>query len=606
MELKVLPANIANLIAAGEVVQRPASVVKELMENSLDAGADKISVILTDSGKTLIQVIDNGKGMSPEEAVLCFERHATSKIASADDLEQIMTFGFRGEALASIASVADVVLKTKREQDEVGCEVHFAESKLVSKSDIALTKGTNFAVRNLFYNVPARRKFLKSENVELRHVIEEFTRVALTRPDVDFSFSHNGKDVFVLRPAKSLKFRILDILGSGVVGDLVDIDAKTNLVEISGFIGKPDSAKKTLGNQYLFVNGRFFKSLYLHKAVMKAYEDMIPEGATPSYFIYLKVDAHSIDVNIHPSKTEIKFEDDNIISQVLSASIKEALGKNAFGASLDFDMGEVVNMPVIGKHFDEYRPAKAPTVSVDPNYNPFNEKTELGEQKSFDFRDYSTQSSSYSLPSQSIIDKREDYGKLFEEKTVPTSQIIVVQGKYIITPVKSGLMTVNIKRARERILYERFLRAFSKNAHITQNSLFPVQVQVGLDNRIIFDEHTDLLTSLGFDIRPFGNDTVVVNGVPEGFSIETSKVYAMVSDLLIILSEDYSALQEMLETSIAEKFAILGASVGDNLTSPLEAQNLLDLLFSCENSEYTSSGHKILTVLTIDDLDKKF
>ena len=319
------------MIAAGEVVQRPASVVKELVENAVDAGADQVTVVIQDAGRTLIQVIDNGCGMSPDQAVLCFERHATSKLRSAEDLHNILTFGFRGEALASIAAVAEVTLKTRREEDEVGCQVDFADSQHLSTQEIAAPRGANFSVRNLFYNVPARRKFLKSDNVEFKHVVTEFIRVALTRPDIGFTLTHNGKDIYVLRPAKSLKFRIQDVLGGNVAKEIVDIKAETSVVGIYGFAGRPDMARKGLGNQYFFVNGRYFRSPYLHKAVMKAYENLIPEGVTPSYFVYLEIDPQSIDVNIHPTKTEIKFEDDSVVFQILYACIKESLGKNSAG-----------------------------------------------------------------------------------------------------------------------------------------------------------------------------------------------------------------------------------------------------------------------------------
>ena len=330
MDLRILPGNIANMIAAGEVVQRPASVVKELVENAVDAGASQITVIITDSGRTLIQVIDDGCGMAPDDAVLCFERHATSKIYDAEDLNNIMTFGFRGEALASIAAVAEVTLKTRTADEGIGCQVEFAASEHVSTTEAATPKGTNISVRNLFYNVPARRKFLKSDNVEFRHIVEEFTKVALTRPEIAFTLMHNGKNIFVLGKAKSTKFRIMDLLGQNVVGDIVDVSAETSVVRLSGFVGRPDSAKKTLGNQFFFVNGRYFRSPYFHKAVMKAYEGLIPEGVTPSYFIFMEVDPHSVDVNISPTKTEVKFEDDTFIFQVILAAIPD-LCRSMFG-----------------------------------------------------------------------------------------------------------------------------------------------------------------------------------------------------------------------------------------------------------------------------------
>lgn len=606
-ELKILPGNIANMIAAGEVVQRPASVVKELMENSVDAGARSVSVVITDSGRTLIQVIDDGCGMSPDDAVLCFERHATSKIATAEDLDNILTFGFRGEALASIAAVAEVTLRTRRPDDEVGTEVVFADSHLVSQEEVAAPSGSSFAVRNIFYNVPARRKFLKSDNVEFKHIVEEFTRVALTRPDISFTLSHNGRDVFVLKLAKSLKFRILDLLGTNVVGDVVDISADTSLMRVSGFIGRPDTAKKTLGNQYFFVNGRYFRSPYLHKAVMKAYEEFIPEGLTPSYFIFLEVDPHTVDVNIHPTKSEIKFEEDNLIFRTLYACVRETLGRNSFGASIDFDNDATAQLPVFGKSFDEYKPSVSPKLDLDPDYNPFEPAPVSSD---YDFSNYSPSSEPKpakgpSGPSQ-YVEKHEDYGKLFESKVLPTTQILTIQDKYIVTVARSGLMVVNIRRAFERILYERFLRALSKGEHVSQASLFPEQLRVGVENRLLFDENAGLLKSLGFDITPFGNDTIVVNGVPDGFSCESGKVEAMVSDLLFILSEGHSSLSETMHSSLAEKFAILGAASAKLPSSPFEAQHLIDSLFASGNAELTSRGRRIVTIIPVDEIDKKF
>ena len=304
-KLQVLPAQLANMIAAGEVVGRPASVVKELMENAVDAGADNINVVITDSGRTLVSVIDNGCGMSPDDALLCFERHATSKISSPEDLNRILSFGFRGESLASIAAVAEISLRTRRQEDEIGTQVTVGAFDQKEQSACACPKGTAIEVHNLFYNTPARRKFLKSDNVEFKHIVEEFTHVALTRADISFSLKHNGRDVFVLKKARSRKFRIQDLLGQGVVGDVVDLDFKTSVVSISGFVGRPESAKKTLGNQFFFVNGRFFRSAYFHKAVMNAYAEMTPEGMTPSYILFLEVDPESVDVNISPTKTEV-------------------------------------------------------------------------------------------------------------------------------------------------------------------------------------------------------------------------------------------------------------------------------------------------------------
>ncbi len=625
MELRILPGNIANMIAAGEVVQRPASVVKELVENAVDAGADQISVIIKDSGRTLIQVIDNGKGMNPDDAVLCFERHATSKIATAEDLEDITTFGFRGEALASIAAVAEVTLKTRTEDEEVGCQVEFAASVHNSTTEIATPKGTNIAVRNLFYNVPARRKFLKSDNVEFKHIVEEFTKVALTRPEIGFTLSHNGKDIYVLKPAKSLKFRIMDLLGASVTGDVVDVGADTSVVRLRGFVGRPDTAKKTLGNQFFFVNGRYFRSPYLHKAVMKAYEGMVADGVTPSYFIYLEVDPHSVDVNISPTKSEVKFEDDSFIFQVVYASVKETLGKNSFAGGIDFSNPEANDMPVLGSHFSEYQPESIPQVAVDSGYNPFEEGSCSTGASTSSATDRSGGSATgWSGPATGwkgmeaggydsaagkfgrYVDRREDYGKLFEEKTLPMTQTIILGGKYIVAPARDGLMIVNVRRARERILYDRALAALTKNEHVTQASMFPVKVEVGAANRAVFDDKAELLAKLGFDISPFGTDTIVVNGVPEGYSCEAGKIQTMVSDLLLILSDDSSSLPGVMESAMAEKIALLGASGCAPLASPAEARNLLDTLLSSSNPELTGNGKRIMAIMTTAQMEKLF
>ncbi len=594
MELRILPGNIANMIAAGEVVQRPASVVKELMENSVDAGASQITVIIGDSGRTLIQVIDDGCGMTPDDAVLCFERHATSKIATAEDLQEIMTFGFRGEALASIAAVAEVTLKTRTAACETGCQVEMAGSSHVSTTEVSTPVGTNIAVRNLFYNIPARRKFLKSDNVELKHITEEFTRVALTRPGIGFSLSHNGKDIFVLRPAKSLKYRIMDLLGTSVASDLVDLSAETSLISLQGFAGRPDTAKKTLGNQFFFVNGRYFRSPYLHKAVMRAYEGLIPEGVTPAYFLYIETDPGSVDVNISPTKSEVKFEDDSLVFQVVYAAIKETLGKNSFAGDIDFSNPEANEMPVLGRHFNEYKPDTVPQLDLDSGYDPF--------KPMFQGEDHAPAK----YPESKYVDHREDYGKLFEDKALPVSQTLILGGRYIVTSSKDGMMVVNVRRARERVLYDRALAALTKEGHVTQTNMFPVKVQVGAANRMVFDSKAPLLSSLGFDISPFGTDTIVVNGVPEGFSGQPGKVETMVQDLLLILADDSVSLPGVMESAMAEKIALLGASSCDPLSSPMEARALMDSLLSSANPELTISGKKTMAVLTMAQIDKLF
>ena len=638
MDIRILPSNIANMIAAGEVVQRPASVVKELMENAVDAGADSITVAIQDAGRTLIQVTDNGCGMSPDEAVLCFERHATSKIASVEDLSDIRTFGFRGEALASIAAVSEVVLKTRRETDEVGCEVIFADSRHLSTREVAAPRGAGFSVRNLFYNVPARRKFIKSDNVEMKHIVNEFLRIALTRPWLNLTLTSNGKDIYVLKSAKSLKFRIQDLLGSNVVDSVVDINTETSVVKVSGYVGRPDCARKNQSNQYFFVNGRYFRSPYLHKAVMNAYSNLVPEGYSPSYFIYLEVDPHTMDVNISPTKTEVKFEEDNVIFQTLYACIKEAVGKNSFGDAIDFDLEGAPEIPVLSRSYRESGPVVEPGISYNPAYNPFqndgfpSETSPYSNTLGYDntgvpsaegpvsgmMPDIYSGSPAYGkTPSvygqdefaserAKFVDRRDDYGKLFEDKILPSTQVLIVKGKYIFTPVKSGVMIVNIRRAAERILFDNYMKNASSERCCTQASLFPVQVRIGAADMYLFSECRDILEKFGFDIEPQGTDTVVVKGVPEGYSTEPDSVEKLIPDLILALSDDHVSARENMISVLAGRFARLGAVNSAPVRTPLEAQRLIDDLFACSNTEFTDSGHRIMSVLPEDDIAGMF
>ena len=599
-KLKVLPAQLANMIAAGEVVQRPASVVKELMENAVDAGAGKIQVIIEDAGRTLIQVIDDGCGMSPSDAVLCFERHATSKIAEEADLGDILTYGFRGEALASIAAVAEVTLKTRRAQDDTATQVKIGGGSDLRSSSVAAPVGSSFAVRNLFFNTPARRKFLKSDTVEFRHIAEEFTRVAITRPGLAFTLTHNGREIYVLKKEKSLKYRILNLLGGSMISDIVDIEAESNVARVSGFVGRPDTARKTPGSQYFFVNGRFFKSAYLHKAVMKAYEGLIPEAAVPAYFLFLEVDTHSVDVNVHPTKTEIKFENEPLLFQFIYASVRETLGKNSFGASIDFDTDSAVQLPQLSSNFSEYLGGSTPSIGADENYNPFaitgGEKPDFGPQEQGEAYDYSRH-----------VDRSQDYGQLFSERAVPSGRTMVLQDKYILTPVASGVMVVNISRARERIMFDRTIRTLSdSNVHCTQTSLFPVDLELGVDAVLLLEGKMDLLTRLGFDIRTDGRDKVTVGGVPEGYSCEAGKVESLVREIVYILSEEEESLQEIMNQRLAERFAATAANSSDSVCSTVEAQRLIDTLFASENAEFTSNGRRIINIVSIGDIDKLF
>lgn len=611
MDIRILPSNIANMIAAGEVVQRPASVVKELMENSVDAGATQVSVIIKDAGRTLIQVIDNGCGMSPDQAVLAFERHATSKISSAEDLMDIHTFGFRGEALASIAAVAEVTLKTRRAGDEIGCQVDFADSQHLSTIETVTPVGSNFSVRNLFYNVPARRKFLKSESVELKHIVSEFQHVAYTRPDISFTLIHNNREIYVLKPASSLKFRIQDIVGAGVASEITDISAETSIMRVSGFIGRPDKARKGLGNQLFFVNGRYFRSPYLHKAVMKGYEGMIAEGTTPTYFIYLEVNPHEVDVNVHPQKAEIKFEDDSLVFQTLYACVRETLGKNSFGtASIDFELGSVPELPAVGRNFDEYRPVSEPAMP-ESGYNPF-ENDGFQNQPDIFTGSHPEQGSGAGrvngYDTASYVDRRDDYGKLFEDHFGITRSFITVQDKYIVTNSKSGLLVVNARRAMERILYDRFIsgRRDEDADHFSQTLLFPVSVRIGVENVPVVEANSEVLKGFGFDIAPFGSDSVVVNAIPAGYSSEEGRVETMVGDLLLLLQDNHSIISELVRSDMAGKLAVLGASGYDGVRNADEAQRLVDSLMASTNPEFTAAGRKTMVIIPADELDRKF
>ena len=634
-KLQVLPAQLANMIAAGEVVQRPSSVVKELVENAVDSGADRIDVIISDSGRTLIQVIDNGCGMSASDAVLCFERHATSKIATASDLDAIMSYGFRGEALASIAAVAEVTLKTRREQDESGTQVVIGDSGKLRSSGVSTPKGSNFIIRNLFYNTPARRKFLKGDNVELRHIVDEFVHIAVPHPEIAFSLVHNGRQLYVLKKAKSLKYRIMDVMGMNVADTLVDLSAQTSELNVSGFIGTPRSAKKTQVNQLFFVRGRFFRSPYLHKAVMKAYEEMIPEGVTPAYFIFLDADPSSVDVNVSPTKTEIKFQNESIVFQIIYACVKETLGRNSFGASLDFESEGSIDIPIIGDGFAAYRDANPLTFGGgNPNFNPFDPDSSLppsgstpsGNVSGQFFPDSGSSDSGSSGGGAGLgadasgasgggqagryqdypprMGKDQSYGVLFESKCM--SNTLVLHKRFILTPVASGLMLVNCRRAFERILYERMLKALSSNNHVSQKALFPVQVQIGVQERLILEGASETLERLGFDITPFGTDSVVVNAVPEGMSCEEGKVRTMLDDIVAVLSEPGSGLQEVLNQRMAARFAALGAASFEIGSDPMAPRRLIDTLFACENAELTPGGRKIVAIVGIDEIENKF
>lgn len=585
--LKVLSKHVSNLIAAGEVVQRPASVVKELVENSIDAGAINISIVIGDSGRTLIQVIDDGCGMTPDDAKLCFARHATSKIADEEDLRSILTYGFRGEALASIAAVAEVTLKTAKRDAETGTEVHFAESKFISQEETSCPAGCNIAVRNIFYNVPARRKFLKTEAAEFRQIVSEFCRIALCHPEVAFKLNHNKKDIYILPPVQNIKERILEIAGRELIKELVDIRTDTSIISISGFIGKPEDARKNSGNQYFFVNGRYFRSPYLNKAIQKAYEKLIPEGYSPSYFIFFEVDPGTIDVNIHPSKTEIKFEDESAVFEILNAAVRESLGMNALGGpSIDFDMEGVPDIPPARKGV--YTPA--PKMDFDPLFNPFEMSSDRKEAK------YHESS-----------EETDGYGEFFDEKFSNGKNIMQIQGKYLITPVKSGVLLINMQRARERIFYEKFIKSLDDCTPIMQETLFPQTIELDPVSYSVLMDDPKRLKMLGFDITAFGPATIAVNGLPDGYPTDIDSAKKAVDELVATLADEPSdsLLKADGRHRIACAMAKSGAAGPNKNLSNLEAQLLVDSLFACSEPDRTPGGKMTMTIITVDDLDKK-
>ena len=592
--LQVLPQSISNLIAAGEVVSRPASVVKELVENAVDAGAHSVFVSVLDAGKTLIQVIDDGCGMTPEEAVLCFERHATSKIATAEDLERILTYGFRGEALASIAAVAEVTLRTRRADDEVGTQVETGPGKTPATQPTAAPQGSNFAIRNLFFNVPARRKFLKSDNAELRAIIQEFLRVALIRPEIAFKLTSNGKEIHNLRPAATRKKRILDIFGMNLAKELVEVRADTSLVRVSGFIGNPEDARKSTGNQFLFVNGRYFRSPFLHKAICKPYEKLFPEDYTPAYFLFLETEPERVDVNIHPVKTEVKFEDEGLIFEILTAAVREALGKNDFTPSIDFDVKGAPDIPVFTPRTSGGI-RKAPT-DYSPLFNPFDTPQEPS------FPDFTETPAP--APEGAALPPVPGYGRLFEEESVAAlNSLLVLQRRYLVTPVKSGMMVIDIRRARQRIFYERYLEKIAERQPIRQRSLFPVTVQLGAEDFLALFEQPDLLARLGFDIQDFGGNTVVVNALPEGYPEEEEQVRTALDELIAVLKDETSP--EDPNHLLAAKMAASAAASDPGRLDGAGAQLLVDQLFACREPQLTPDGRRCMAIVTFEELEKK-
>lgn len=590
--IHLLPDSVANQIAAGEVVQRPASVIKELMENAVDAGASAVDVLVQDAGRTSIQVIDDGKGMSETDARMAFERHATSKIAKAEDLFTLYTMGFRGEALPSIAAVSQVRLTTRTANQDLGVQLSLEGSKLVGQEVCSCPVGANFEVSNLFFNVPARRKFLKSNQTELNNIIQEFERIALVNPGVAFTLSSNGNRLMQLSAGSPLQ-RIVAIFGKRLSEQLLPVQVETSLVKISGYVGKPESARKKGASQYLFVNGRFMRHPRFHYAVMEAFSHLIPEGNQVPYFIYFEVSPASIDVNIHPTKTEIKFENEQEIWSILLAAVRDALGKFNAVPTIDFDVEGRPDIPAFQS--GGYGEVKAPRVQVNTSFNPFSKHSE-SQKSTRQWEKLYEQATAASVQSEPRSEM------LFPESDERSTQHFQYKGQYILTAVQSGLMIVDQRRAHIRILYERYLAQMKEHDAATQGLLFPELLELSPSDAALLSSMLDDVRSLGFDIVPLGGSTFSVVGTPSGQINPLAVVQQMIETVKMQDSVGSDALHHRLALVLAQHNAI---EVGEVLT-PVQMETLIGDLFSCDNPNLSPNGQSVLTILRQEAMDKMF
>lgn len=603
--IHLLSDHIANQIAAGEVIQRPASAVKEMLENAVDAGASDIQLIIKNAGKELVQVVDNGSGMSPTDARMSFERHATSKIKEINDLFSIKTMGFRGEALASIAAVAQVELKTAREDSQAGTRLVIEGTEVKLQEPAAIPQGTNLSVKNLFYNVPARRHFLKSNTTEFRHIVDEFTRVALAHPQVSFRLFHNDKEQFHLQSG-NLKTRIVELLGNSYQKNLVPVEESTELLNISGFIGKPEAATRTRGNQFFFINNRYIKSPYLHHAVVNAYEGLIEKEAYPFYVLFLEIDPARVDVNVHPTKQEVKFEDDRLMYSYLSASVKHSLARYNIAPSIDFTLSpeiqqlSSVQLPVTDKSRDKADNSYLRNTFSSKGQAHFIEKKDSLQQWKSLYEIASNRSGNDVPTAPEHSEAQPD--ELYKDKALPTQHnILLVQGSMLVTTVKSGLILLHIRRAQERIWYERLLAQWNDGDAPSQQLLFPVTYECSPQDAILINEVLPDLARIGFDISPFGNNTFVVQGVPSSLpGGEEKNVLDEVIEQLKHESTDATKRSDTLLRKMAKRLAMNISS----LSLKENQQALIDELFACTQPEYTAEGKKTFTMLRKEELDK--
>jgi DNA mismatch repair protein MutL len=603
--INLLPDHIANQIAAGEVIQRPASVVKELLENAVDAGATQIQLVVKDAGKTLIQVLDNGKGMDAQDAQKCFLRHATSKLQTAADLFALQTKGFRGEALASIAAIAHVCLKTRQESQDIGIQIEIEGNQIKHKEEVICQKGSSFEVKNLFYNVPARRNFLKSDAIELGHIQTEFERVALAHPAIQFSFQHNGQDIMQLAAGNN-RMRIAAVFGKGSNEKLVPIEEHTDIVRVSGYIGKPEMAKKSRGEQYLFVNDRFFKDPYFHHAITKAYDGMISEKHHASYCIFLEVDPQKIDVNIHPTKTEIKFEEDRFIYSILLSSVRQALGKHNIFPTLDFESENAFEVPSDVRKSEPI----APQILVNPSYNPFQSTLHQSSKSSGGAKNYSSalQQEGFGSTPPSPEDWQQFY-QITQQETAENQEIFetdtsskqfLLHDKYLVSPTKSGFLIIDINRAQNRILFDELIQRFVAQPLASQQLLFPIERSLAKDAKLTWQSQKSLWNQLGF-VFELAEDILQIKAIPALLS-------SLDLDLCLDELTDAAAYQDIDSGDVAHfivaKLAYLGAK-HFKLQHAEEVEHFIETLFQSSQHTTTPNGKPIMFTLGFDELAKK-
>lgn len=610
--IQLLPDHVANQIAAGEVVQRPASVVKELLENAIDAKATNIKLIIKNAGKTLIQVIDNGNGMSVTDARLSFERHATSKIRNAEDLFNLHTKGFRGEALASIAAIAHVELKTKQKKDDIGVQIKIEGSEVISQDVIVTPKGTSIAVKNLFFNIPARRNFLKSNPVETRHIIDEFHRIALAHPDINFSMYHNGSEMFNLLISNHRQ-RIVNTFGGKTNEKLVPVKEDTEVLKISGFVGKPEFAKKTRGEQFFFVNNRFIKSAYLNHSINSAFNGLLREGTHASYFLYLEVDPKTIDINIHPTKTEIKFEDEHMLYALLRSAVKHSLGQFNITPVLDFNRDSNMDTPYGFKN----KMSSNPNIEVDKNFNPFREEKTIEKLATHNKNKATTdwESLYIGLESKSNLSSKdftkiqfesdEVISKMFDEEShEKIHKTFQIHNKYIVNTIKSGLLLINQQRAHQRVLYEDFLQHITVKEAMSQQLLFPLRLEFSITEISILQDLKEQLEQTGFVFSKFENNAIEISGVP----VSVNKVNVdlvleqLINDVENEVPDSNFSQTDLLAKSLAKSLAI---KTGQRLTI-IEQENLVNRLFACKEASISPTNKSTFIIMSVDDLDKKF